>query len=189
VAPVAAWRYLGAITTSKHRSALVSVDGRQHVVREGSAFRHKDTSGMEALVKLVEVHPDFIVIDDGGGLREIKREERTGPAVAWVTPGMNVTPDMMQRRADAEAARAARAAATNGMVTGVPGMAPDQQALLRERGVTPGQVTQARERLEQLRNRARSRAGTTVSKDGTTTTSDDSAGKDQTQGDAPESDR
>ena len=192
VVAIATWRYLGAITTSKHRSALVSVDARQHVVREGAALRYKDTAGEDVSVTLVEVTPDYIVIDDGSGLREIKREMRTGPAVAWVTPGMNLTPDQMQRRAELEAARAAHAAGANGMAVTPPGMAPDQQAMLRDRGISPAQATQARERLDQLRARARSRGAATVAgPDGTTTTRDGSTKgpKDSTENDAPESNR
>lgn len=163
------WRYLGAILSPGRRSAIVNADGRQRVIHEGQTLNG---------VRLAEVKPDAIILDDGSGLRELKKEAKLGPGVAWVTPPPNVAP--------------------RPGIAGNPlsGYTPEEQAALRERGITPENAQAMRERLDKLRNRAR---GTPVQitdpSGGTTTirgpsrarpTRDASGGSDDAS-DAPES--
>lgn len=163
------WRYLGAIVTPGRRSAIVNADGRQRVLHEGQTLNG---------VRLAEVKPDALVLDDGSGLRELKKEAKLGPGVAWITPPPNAAP------------RPGIAA------NPLSGYTPEEQAALRERGITPESAQAMRERLDKLRNRAR---GTPVQvtdpSSGTTTirgpsrarpTQDASGGADDAS-DAPES--
>lgn len=176
---LAGWRYLGSIITGARRSAILNVDGKQVVLAQGA-----ERNG----IRLVEVKADAIVVNDGAGLRELRKEQKTGPAVAWVTPpaggpGAPIRP-------------------MNGAMNGLEGYTPEEQTAMRERGMDPETARAMRDRLDRLRNRPRATpagADPTETTSGTTTTrgsrtkaapppkdaaSDDTAGPD-----APESRR
>lgn len=164
-----AWKYLGSIIEARRRVAIVSVDGQQAVIPEGG--EHKG-------ITLVEVKRDAIVVDDGSGLREMKKEAKTGPSVAWVTPGtagagLGGNPaalNAMRNAATAASAAAAQrgaAVSTMGGVTqtdpAMAGLSPQEQAAIRERGIDPNQAQRMRQRLQKERDLGRqNRPGTTM---------------------------
>lgn len=143
---LAGWRYLGSIITGARRSAILSVDGKQVVLAQG-AVRNG--------VRLVEVKADAIVVDDGTGLRELRKEQKTGPAVAWVTP----------------AAGGPGAGVRGAAMNGLEGYTPEEQAAMRERGMDPETARVMRDRLDRLRNRPRATPSVPEGADPTATTS------------------
>ncbi len=159
---LAAWKYLGSIIEARRKVAIVSVDGQQAVVTEGREHR-----GMT----IVEVKRDAIVVDDGSGLREMKKEARTGPSVAWVTPG-TAGAGLGGNPAALNAMRNAAAAAQRGPVPmsstaqtdpAMAGLSPQEQAAIRERGIDPSQAQRMRQRLQKERDLGRqNRPGTTT---------------------------
>ncbi len=166
--PVAlgAWKYLGSIIEPARRMAIVSINGKQAVIPEG-----REHEGMT----LVRVNRDRITVDDGTRRLDIPKEARTGSSVAWVTPGtpgagIGGNVNMMN------AAGRATGMTTTGMPgQGDPAMAgftPQEQAMMRERGIEPGQANRMRQRLQKERDLGRSRApsNTTTSDDGRTLT-------------------
>ncbi len=157
-----AWKYLGSIIEPARRMAIVSINGKQAVIPEGQEYE-----GMT----LVRVNRDRITVNDGSRQLDIPKEARTGSSVAWVTPGtagagIGGNVNVMN------AAGRATGVTTSGMAgQGDPAMAvftPQEQAMMRERGIEPGQAQRMRQRLQKERDLGRSPgpSNTTTTQDG-----------------------
>lgn len=80
-------RYMGLIRFGDQRGALVRVDGRQRIVREGgSVGPPPDSPGMATLL-FERVTPGTIVVSDGEAKAPIALEQREGPSLTMAEPG------------------------------------------------------------------------------------------------------
>jgi hypothetical protein len=144
-APVAAgiaWRYLGSIIEPTRKVALVSINGAQRMLAEGRTIEQEGHT-----FKVVEVHPDSIVVEDNGQRLVLQKETRSGPLVAWVSPGAGggVVDGMNGVVSGVSAAQAA-----NGQIVG--------------RGIDPGEAERMREEIHARRAGRAGAAGTTGAK-------------------------
>lgn len=125
------WRYLGPIVEAERTLALVSIDGRQRIVSEGSVVTIKtpasegrpEEESYRATVKSVSV--EAVEIEERGAIKRITREEQVA-RVTWVKPTTPVA----------------------GMPTGAGASAPltpEARARLQAQGIDPQQIERARQ--------------------------------------------
>jgi hypothetical protein len=132
----ASWRYLGAIMEPNRKLALVSIDGMQRMIPEG---RTLNTGGRDVTLEIVA--PNAIIVLDNGQRMQIRKEGRSGPSVAWVSP---------------TAGGGAVVAGMNGAVSTEGGDAGMIE--MRARGVEAGEAQRLREQARRMANRNRAGA-------------------------------
>jgi len=69
-------RFLGALTEPGRRLALLKVNDRQRLLAPGEKIES---------ITVIEVGPDFVVVEDSHGQRRLTKGERQGPAVTFTT--------------------------------------------------------------------------------------------------------
>ncbi|MBX3376287.1 MAG: hypothetical protein KF678_04710 [Phycisphaeraceae bacterium] len=130
--PEVPWRYLGPIVEAERTLALVSIEGRQRIVSEGSVVTIK-TPPSEGRpesetyrAKVVKVTVEAVEIEERGTIKRIAREEQVA-RVTWVKPTAPVA----------------------GMPTGVGAatgaLSPEARARLQAQGIDPQQIERARQ--------------------------------------------
>src|SRR5262249_43832541 len=121
------WAYLGCIKEATRNVAMIAVEGRQKFLPEGRTF---------GATKLVSVAEDKITVETAGHPRTIARAERDpSKSSAWVRNMANNAPPPNQ-------------AAVTGIAPGGAGaqLTPEIRARLAERGMSPDQIAQWRNR-------------------------------------------
>ncbi len=113
-------RYLGSLTEPGRRLALLKVSERQRLVAAGETIES---------LRVVEVGPDFAIVEDGAGQRRLTKGERQGPAITYLSGGVpSAVPSSFNPGVATGAVAAARAAG-RARSMGTPGHPP------------PGQIT------------------------------------------------
>lgn len=105
-------RYLGMIQIGARRSAMLVIDGSQKIVGQGA----QEKGGEGAEVRVLSVHPEFVVAEVNGERTRITKSERQASAVTTIER----TVESARRENEAQN-RAALAAQGRG------GEAPDEQ--------------------------------------------------------------
>jgi hypothetical protein len=138
------WKYLGAIVEADRKMAVISVNDRQKILREGKSYG--DT-------KLLSVSPEAIEIEGPGGKQRIdKSERRPGMSVAWLknlppnTPAAGMANNAPNMGANMAGNRGANMAGQ---------LSPEMRQRLTERGINPEETERWRQAMRDRRNRAR----------------------------------
>lgn len=73
-------RYLGMIEIGARRSAMLVIDGKQRIVSQGA----QEKGGEETEVRVMTVHPEFVIADVNGERTRIAKSERQASAVTTI---------------------------------------------------------------------------------------------------------
>lgn len=125
------WRYLGPIVEAERTLALVSIEGRQRIVSDGSVVTIKSppTEGRPEEVtyraKVMNVTVEAVEIEEHGTIKRIEREEQVA-RVTWVKPTAPVAGMPM------------------GAAAGTAPLSPEARARLQAQGIDPQQIERAR---------------------------------------------
>ncbi|MFI4898848.1 MAG: hypothetical protein ACIARR_13620 [Phycisphaerales bacterium JB059] len=150
-------RYLGMIQIGARRSAMLVIGGKQRIVGQGA----QETGGEGAEVRVLSVHPEFVVAEVNGERTRITKSERQASAVTTIER----TPESI-RRANENQNRAALAA------QGRTGESPDEAQNPRadferrrreaiDRALEEGRITQeeAQRMLDRMNSAVNNRRG------------------------------
>jgi hypothetical protein len=128
--------YIGSILEPDRRIAVIAVDGKQQLVREGRKV------GESQLVSIAD--HEIVLQESGGERRAIARGERT-ERVSWVRNMPGTAPiagAVMGQNAARRGVAVARA-------PGSPAFSPELEQRLRERGIDPEQAQRWREAMRE----------------------------------------
>lgn len=81
-------RYLGMVRFGEERGALLRVDGRQRIVREGHSIHPPGDSPGMATLTIERISAGTVVIGDGDGRAPVGLERRRGPSVTMADGGI-----------------------------------------------------------------------------------------------------